>query len=89
VNYHQGALDSGALWVLSNSYLAGFPGLLDRLQALSAATDKTSFRQNLYDALLMYSRNSVAIEPADKLIYILVALESMPLRGEMSRLLRT
>jgi hypothetical protein len=82
VNYHQGALDSGVPWALSNSYLAGFPGLLDRLQALSAATDKTSFRQNLYDALLMYSRNSVAIEPADKLVYILVALESMLLRGE-------
>ena len=30
----------------------------------------------------MYSRNSVAVEPADKLVYILVGLESMLLRGE-------
>jgi hypothetical protein len=82
VTYSRGVLDQGAQWVLPNSYLASFPGLLDQLQALSAAPDKTSFRQDLYDALLMYSRNSVAIEPADKLVYILVGLESMLLRGE-------
>jgi len=82
VTYSRGVLDQGAQWVLSNSYLASFPGLLDRLQALSAAPNKTSFRQDLYDALLMYSKNSVAIEPADKLVYILVGLESMLLRDE-------
>jgi hypothetical protein len=82
VTYSRGALDQGAQWVLPNSYLASFPGLLDRLQVLSAAPNRTLFRQDLYDALLMYSRNSVAIEPADKLVYILVGLESMLLRGE-------
>jgi len=78
----RGVLDGGAQWVLPNSYLASFPGLLDRLRALSAAPTRTSFRPDLYDSLLMYSRNSVAIEPADKLVYILVGLESMLLRGE-------
>jgi len=82
VTYSRGVLDQGTQWVLSNSYLASFPGLLGRLQALSAAPNKTAFRQDLYDALLMYSRNSVAIEPADKLVYMLVGLESMLLRGE-------
>jgi len=82
VTYSRGVLDQGTPWVLSDSYLASFPGLLDRLQALSAAPNRTPFRQHLYDALLMYSRNSVAIEPADKLVYILVGLESMLLRGE-------
>ena len=78
----RGVLEGGAQWVLPNSYLVSFPGLLDRLQALAAAPTRTSFRQDLYDSLLMYSRNSVAIEPADKLVYILVGLESMLLRGE-------
>jgi hypothetical protein len=80
--YHRGALDSGAFWVLSNSYLSNFPGLLDRLQTLAAAPDYSPFRQAIYDALLVYSRNSVAITPTDKLVYILVALESLLVRGE-------
>jgi len=80
--YHSGLLEKGAQWALSNSDLASYPGILDRLQALSAAPNRTSFRQKLYDALLLYSRNSVAIEAADKLVYILVAIESILLRGE-------
>jgi hypothetical protein len=82
VTYHSGLLDKGAQWVLSNSDLASYPGILDRLQVLSAAPNKTAFRQKLYDALLIYSRNSIAIEPADKLVYILVAIESILLRNE-------
>ena len=35
----------------------------------------------MYDALLIYSRNSVAITPADKLVYILVGLESVLIRN--------
>jgi hypothetical protein len=35
----------------------------------------------VYDALLIYSRNSVAITPADKLVYILVGLESVLIRN--------
>jgi hypothetical protein len=82
MTYSRGVLDSGDAWVLSNSYLANFPGIVGRLSALSGERNKTSFQQNLYDALLIYCRNSVAIEPADKLVYILVALESMLLRNE-------
>jgi hypothetical protein len=82
MTYSRGVLDSGDAWVLSNSYLTNFPGIVDRLSTLSGERNKTSFQQNLYDALLIYSRNSVAIEPADKLVYILVALESMLLRNE-------
>jgi len=80
--YHRGALDSGAYWVLSNSYLSSSPGLLDRLQSLAAAPGNSAFRQAIYDALLIYSRNSIAISPTDKLVYVLVALESILIRGE-------
>jgi hypothetical protein len=79
--YSRGLLDSGDAWALSNSDLASFPGLANRLSELAAEPSKIPFRQNLYDALLIYSRNSVAIEPADKLIFILVAVESMLLRN--------
>jgi len=80
-NYRNGVLDSGGDWALPNSYFANFPGVLDRLNALSVERTKPGFQQALYDALLIYSRNSVAIEPADKLVYILVAIESMLLRN--------
>jgi len=79
--YSRGVLDSGDAWALSNSDLASFPGVVNRLSELAAEPSKTPFRQNLYDALLIYSRNSTAIEAADKLIYILVAVESMLLRN--------
>jgi hypothetical protein len=82
VSYNRGVLDAGTAWSVSTSYLAQFPGTLDRLNALSSARNKTPFQQNLYDALLTHSRNSVAIEPADKLLYVLVALESMLLRND-------
>ena len=80
--YSRGVLDSTQPWVLSNSYLAQFPKLLDRLSALWRENKRSPFQQDLYDVLLVYSRNSLAIEPADKLIYILVALESILLRNE-------
>lgn len=80
--YSRGVLDSAQPLVLSNAYLAQFPRLLDRLSALWRESERLPFQQDLYDVLLVYSRNSIAVEPADKLIYILVALESILLRNE-------
>jgi hypothetical protein len=56
-----------------------FPGLVDILHALSG-NHKSDFRRQLYDALLIYSRNSTASEVADKLVFVLVSLESMLLK---------
>jgi len=56
-----------------------FPGLLDLLHALSSS-HKSDFRRQLYDALLLYSRNSIAPETADKLVFVLVSLESLLLK---------
>jgi len=79
----RGVLDRGqAAWVLSREFMAQFPGLLQGLSSLAAGSARTRFRQSVYDALLMYSRNSVASDPADKLVYILVAVESLLLRNE-------
>jgi hypothetical protein len=80
--YSRGVLDSTQPWLLSNLYLAQFPRLLDRLSTLWRENKRSPFQQDLYDVLIVYSRNSLAVEPADKLIYILVALESILLRNE-------
>ena len=43
---------------------------------------KTDFQESLFSALLLYSRSSLAKEISDKLVYILVSLESMLLRDQ-------
>jgi hypothetical protein len=55
------------------------PGLLESLSDL-AKSQETEFRKNLLDSMLIYSRNSATIDPADKLVFVLVALESMLLK---------
>lgn len=57
-------------------------GIFPKLASLLATTDRTDFQQRLFDALLVYSRNNVAKEPAEKLIFCLVAVESMLLKDE-------
>jgi len=79
--YSTGVLDKGTAWALSKTDIALFPNVLDRLHNLAANQERTDFQQTLYDALLIYSRNSVAITSADKLVYVLVGLESVLLRN--------
>lgn len=59
-----------------------FPGLLHLVSELADETKpKSDFQKRLLDAMLLYSRNSVAREPVDKLVYIFAALESMLLKN--------
>ncbi|HXP86914.1 MAG TPA: hypothetical protein VN841_19450 [Bryobacteraceae bacterium] len=55
------------------------PGVLENLHRLALDTS-TEFRRSLYDALILYSRQTLAIEVSDKLVFTLSALESMLLR---------
>jgi hypothetical protein len=79
--YSTGVLDRETAWALTKAYVAFFPNVLERLHGLAANQQRSEFQQTLYDALLIYSRNSVAITPADKLVYILVGLESVLIRN--------
>ena len=56
-----------------------FPDLLGLLSDL-AGPSKTEFHRTLFDAMLIYSRNSTTSDPANKLVFILVALESVLLK---------
>jgi len=51
----------------------------DRLLTLEKLTP---YQQKLFDATLIYSKNTLRYEVFDKILYILVALESMLLKGE-------
>lgn len=67
-------LDAGVL-----TRLRPFLDIVDRL--LTSPT-RTQFQQKLFDALLLYSRSSLARNRTDKLIYMLAPLESLLLRND-------
>ena len=73
------AIENGPVFWDLDADSARFPKLLDLLHAL-ASDHANDFRQQLYDALLLYSRNSITLNPADKLVFVLVSLESLLLR---------
>jgi hypothetical protein len=83
VSYARGALDDrDPTWVLEKSPTWEVPALLAQLSRLSRKDTNSAFQQTLFDALLLYSRSSLAADPSDKLVYICAALESVLLRND-------
>jgi len=82
-SYKRGVLDrTQKKWLLANALIEQFPGLLAQLSRLLDDEKLTPYQEELRDAMLLYSRNSLAVEPADKLVYVLVALESILIQNE-------
>ena len=65
-------------WLLDDSIRLR-PGVLQNVQRLAADTS-TEYCCALCDALILYSRQTIAVEVSDKLVFALSALESMLLR---------
>lgn len=65
-------------WLLDDS-IALRPGVLESIQRLASDTS-TQLSSALYDALILYSRQSLAVDVSDKLVFTLSALESMLLK---------
>jgi hypothetical protein len=55
-------------------------GVLESLHELASQRTKTDFRTDLYGALQLHARHSVATEVAHKLVFVVAAAESMFLR---------
>jgi hypothetical protein len=70
------------VWLIRPSDLALLPAKLLSLLSDLSSDHNTNYAKQLYDALLIYSRNSIAKETSDKLVFVLVALESMLLRDD-------
>ena len=70
-------------WNISESDVALFNNAgLEALSRVLRNEDRSSYQQRVLDALLLYSRSCLAKELPDKLIYILVPLESIFLKNE-------
>ena len=63
---------------IDDLYLAGL-SILDNLLGLRSKRNK--FQKKLLEALILYSRSAISKDIADKLVYILVALESIFLKN--------
>lgn len=55
--------------------------ILEHLNRLASEVATSEFRKSLYDALLLYSRQSLASEISDKIVSTTSALESMLLNA--------
>jgi hypothetical protein len=56
------------------------PGLLESLHKLALQREGTEFKRDLYGALLLHSRHSVAAETLQKIVLVASAIESLLLR---------
>jgi hypothetical protein len=63
-------------WNLTKEDLALWAPELQILSDLMNKEKLTDFQESLLDALILYSRSSLAKQVSDKLVYILIALES-------------
>lgn len=79
--YQQSADNGNDMWTVQPELLPG--GQMDLITPLDKlAAGKSEFQAQLRDALLIHARNSVAEHPADKLLFVMVALESMLLKND-------
>lgn len=76
---HSSEIDEGESgWALADAWIAQFPGIISNLNKV--LSKNSEFACSLLDALQLYSRNSLTADPTDKLVFILVALESLLLK---------
>jgi len=80
----EGLIDnSGIASKLSNETIAWIKANgLDQLSEILARGPKTKFEEQVLESIFIYSRCPLARDVSDKLIYILVAIESVLLKDE-------
>jgi len=70
-------------WIINDQEISLFrKGGLDLLSNLLLLDQRTKFQEKILESLYMYTKSSLLKDWSDKLIYILVALESILLRND-------
>jgi len=57
------------------------PGVLESLQELASNPKRTAFRSDLYEALQLHSRSSIAAAVSHKIVFVIAAIESLLLKN--------
>jgi hypothetical protein len=68
-----------AAWNIAEAVQA-WPGLLELIQDLASHPQATKFRGELYEALQLHSRHTVAVEVPHKIVFVVAAIESLLLK---------
>lgn len=68
-----------AAWNIDQATQA-WPGLLELVQQLASRPQVTKFRADLYEALQLHSRQTVAVEVPHKIVFVVAAIESLLLK---------
>lgn len=70
-------------WVIADEHMTQLQEMgLEELSTVAATPNPNDFQEKLLSALLIYNRANISREPIDKLVYILVSLETMLLRNQ-------
>ncbi|MDQ1274312.1 MAG: Apea protein [Planctomycetota bacterium] len=69
-------------WLLDNSFLSKIKPSLDILDEILMCKEMSDFQVTVLDSLSLYSKSALCKSVADKLIYILIALEHILLKNE-------
>lgn len=69
-------------WFINNDFISIIKHSLEVIDNLLQQDIKNEFQEKVLDSLLLYSKSSLAKDPSDRLVYILVALESILLKNE-------
>jgi hypothetical protein len=79
-----GMVDKGrSEWIITDSDLMLFQRAgLEALSRLQVSENRSSYQERLLDALQLYSKSCLSKDLADRLIYILIPLESIFLKDE-------
>jgi hypothetical protein len=76
-------LDRGLIWNIDSRDIAAFnTNEFKKYNELLCAENPNEYQAKLLEALLIYSRNTLMRDLYDKILYILVALESILLRND-------
>jgi len=77
-------------WILTNKFVENIKGSgLDTISNVLLLDNKNEFQNQVLNSLFIYSRSALAIGVEDKLIYILVAIESILLKNDNESIQQT
>ncbi len=79
-SYNKASVDQGpAAWNIDEARQIS-PGLFEALHNLASSRESTEFRGDLYSALQLFSRSSIALDVAHKIVFVAAAIESFLLK---------
>jgi hypothetical protein len=82
IAYNEAMIDGDVRWVIDSEVFGFLKKQIDIINPILLSTQKTEFQNKVIDSLMTYSKNILRFDLSDRIMYILVALESLLLRND-------